>query len=340
LYLSEFLVKLLMFFIPCFLSHVLGVFVIGMTTGYWFADVLALYLSGIGYSVLYFSFFISIMVFCASFTGNAFSRLMSAALVICMPAALIACATAIFSLEANYTQYDSYLMFALRIWSPARILMFFLEAEELNTTALREILGTVLMTLSFLAAGYVIYRRRKSELSGQPVLSKIASALIKYTCMFCAATLMGLIFYLFVDSYIWFCTGSVIGALLIMMFINVILTKSAKQMFQGAAGMGIFSVLFVVFFICFGVDAVGYDRYIPAAASVRSLTVMVDGDVEISDMSEEDEEFYLNFMREYMRVSHNNAPEAAVRYYGDAEEEFTALYLKDMPESKQKDYSM
>ena len=148
--------------------------------------------------------------------------------------------------------------------------MFFLEVEELSTTAVREIIGTLLVTAAFFTAGYLIYRKRKSELSGQPVLSKIAAGLIKYTCMFCAAALFGLIFYVFVDSYIWYCVGAVIGALLIMMLINVILTKSAKQMFQGISGMGIFSVAFVAFFICFGVDAVGYDRYIPSAAMTKS----------------------------------------------------------------------
>jgi len=338
LYIEEILVKLLMFTVPCALTNVLAVCITGLTTGYWYGRVAAMYLGSIGYSVLYFCFFLSIMVFCASFTGNAFSRLMSAGLVVAMPAALVACMVTILEFEANYSRYDHFLNFALKILPPARILMFFLEVEELSTTAVREIFGTLLVTAAFFAAGYFIYRKRKSELSGMPVLSKIASGLIKYTCMFCAAALFGLIFYVFVDSYIWYCVGAVIGALLIMMLINVILTKSAKQMFQGISGMGIFSAAFVVLFICFGVDAIGYDRYIPSAAMTKSLTIEVGGEVTLPVEKEEDEKFYLSSMQRYLKdpgVMESAA--SAVREYSyayDYDELFADYVSDEIPEAE------
>jgi len=314
LYISEILVKLIYFAIPAVITTMLSLFLTGIMSGYWTVVLTHTFFSGLGYSLLYFFFFFSIMIFCATFTGNAFSRLMAAGLVVAMPAALAACINTILEFSAVYSDYDSLLTFAAEIFMPARIIMF-LAGDQLETNALREISGALIAALIFFAAGYLIYRKRKSELSGTPVLSKIAAGLIKYSCMFCAASLFGLIFDAFANTF-WYFIGALIGALLIMMLINVILTKSAKQMFSGLPALGIFSAAFLLFFVLFGLDVIGYDRYIPSPSLIRSMTIDVDGDITLEVENAEDKEYFIEFLREYIDsgkyTQNNEYPTASV----------------------------
>jgi len=349
MYLSEILVKVICYAVPAFVTSALSICVIGVNTGIWHAMVTGILLSGGLYAILYFVFYLSIMVFAASFTGNAFSRLMTAGLVVFMPSALILFVTTILQFNSIYTSYDSLYNLALEFFTPVRIVASFVNAdlivEETSTYISRgwETVGTILAALLFFLAGYLIYRKRRSEQSGLPVLSKIASALIKYTCMFCAAAAFGYIFELFGDGAISYCIGSVIGALLAMMLINVILTKSAKQLFARLPGLGIFCTAFIVGFVLFGVDVVGLDRHIPQASMIRELTMNIDGEVEFVVENEEDEKFYTDMIREYLNGNNDSGyprfsvsaseitvAEKAYPYPGSMSEEETEAYLRDV----------
>ncbi len=350
LYVSEILVKVICYALPAFVTSGLSVCVIGMTVDVWHPAVTGILLSGGLYAILYFVFYLSIMLFAASFTGNAFSRLMTAGLVVFMPSALILFWTTILQYNSVYTSYDSLFSFAAELLTPVRIIASFTNegaffSEETVTYISRgwETVGTIIATLLFFLAGYLIYRKRRSEQSGLPVLSKIASALIKYTCMFCAAAAFGYIFELFGDGAVSYGIGSVIGALLAMMLINVILTKSAKQIFAGLRGLGIFCTAFIVVFILFGVDVVGLDRHIPQASMIRELTMNIDGEVEFVVENEEDEKFYTDMIREYLKGNNDSdypyesvasaeitTQENAYPYPGSMSKEETEAYLRDV----------
>jgi len=321
LYISEIAVKLISFAVPSALSLLVSLYLNGSISGFWDFPIVYMYLTAIGYALLCFLFFFSIMVFASSFTGNPFSRLMSAGLIVAMPSVLILCFVTILEYSAYFTSYDTYLNFALEIFTPARIIMFLTGEGDLNTSAWREIAGFLLASVLFLAAGYAIYRRRKSELSGTPVLSRIASVLIKYSCMFCAAALFSLICHTITDSVIWYCIGAVIGLLLSMMLLNVILTKSSKQMFSGIRGMSIFAAAYIALFVCFGMDVFGIDRHIPSPAMCKDLTVSVDGEVNLTIENKEDREFLLKFLEEYMEDADVYAGSRTYNYdvYAEAE---------------------
>lgn len=309
LYVSEISVKLICFAVPALLSHLLSICLTGVMSAYFTWELCSVYLSSFGYALLYFVFFFSVMIFCASFTGNPFARLMSAGMVVFMPSALIACAVSVLSYSAYYSYYDHILQYALELLMPMRVIARLEDVGDLITPLPGEEIFTVLFALAFFVAGYFIYRKRKSEQSGQPVLSKIAAALIKYTCMFCAAVLCGLMFRSFTDDSLWYCIGAVIGAFLAMMLLNVLLTKSAKNMFSGIPGMGIFSAAFLVFFVLFGVDVIGYDRYIPSETMTHSLSVEVEDYEAIPIEDAEDRAYLLNFLRDFM-----SEPESSYRY--------------------------
>ena len=355
MYVSEILSKVICYAIPAMITPILSVFVTGMITGVWHPAVTSLFISGGAYAILYFTFYLSIMVFAASFTGNAFSRLMTAGLVVFMPAALLLFWTTILQYNAVYTSYDSLYSLAAELCTPIRIVASFINdgmvfSDETLTMVSRgwETVLTVFVSLFFFAAGYLIYRKRKSELSGLPVLSKIASGIIKYTCMFCAAAAFGYMFEVFGDGSISYGIGAVIGALLAMMLINVILTKSAKQIFAGVRGLCIFCVSFIVTFVLFGVDVIGLDRHIPQAPAIDELTLTIDSEVTLTITDDEDQKFYTDAIRAYLKGNPDNVlytgyawgtakeivtTESTAPARGEMTEEVYETYIEDMKRS-------
>ena len=295
LYISESLAKFLCYLIPMCLSVGLSVIIMGIHRE-WNLSVIGIQLSGLICSVIYFLLYFCIMVFAASFTGTAFARIMNAGLVVFLPSAIVLCLTYIWSYNAVYSVHTWATDLALKIFLPARTLMV---AVEESPNVLGELILALIVGLVFWALGLVIYRFRKSELSGTPVISKVASAVIKYACMFCGAVVGGIFFEAIAGGDGWFICGALIGALLCMMLINTILTKSAKQMFRGLPGFGAFCGVFLAVFVLFGVDLVGMDGYVPHAAGIKYITVTT-GDTTFRMEDREDIENLSDAVREYI----------------------------------------
>lgn len=295
LYISESLAKFLCYLIPMCLSVGLSVIIMGIHRE-WNLSVIGIQLSGLICSVIYFLLYFCIMVFAASFTGTAFARIMNAGLVVFLPSAIVLCLTYIWSYNAVYSVHTWATELALKIFLPARTLMV---AVEESPNVLGELILALIVGLVFWALGLVIYRFRKSELSGTPVISKVASAVIKYACMFCGAVVGGIFFEAIAGGDGWFICGALIGALLCMMLINTILTKSAKQMFRGLPGFGAFCGVFLAVFVLFGVDLVGMDGYVPHAAGIKYITVTT-GDTTFRMEDREDIENLSDAVREYI----------------------------------------
>ncbi len=278
LYLEEAAVKFICLAVPLFVSCLIAVPVTGAMVGKWASGYAVQLFRCAGYGTLYFALYFSIMLFAASFTGTGFARILTAGYTVFMPSGVLGCVILVLSMNAVHRTYDGLYELALRLLLPYRTIFTVSELDEKLNAQFSdnawEILLTIGLTLVFLAVGLLIYRRRKSELSGTPVLLPVASGIIKYTGVFCAAVLMGTIFKL-LDG--WFMLGAGIGALLALMVINTILTKSAKQMFAGWKGFLIFLAVFIAFYLVFGLDLVGLDTHVPSSAFIRGGRVAVDG---------------------------------------------------------------
>jgi len=298
LYISESLAKFLCYLIPMCLAVGLSVIIMGIHRA-WNMSVIGIQLSGLICSVVYFLLYFCIMVFAASFTGTAFARIMNAGLVVFLPSAIVLCLTYIWSYNAVYSVHTWATELALKIFLPARTLMVAVEESE---NVLGELILALVVGLAFWVLGLLIYRFRKSELSGTPVISKVASTVIKYACMFCGAVVGGIFFEAIAGGDGWFICGALIGALLCMMLINTILTKSAKQMFRGLPGFGAFCGIFLAVFVLFGVDLVGMDGYVPHAAGIKYITVST-GHTTFRMEDREDIENLSDAVREYIKAN-------------------------------------
>ncbi len=307
LYVYESLTKFVCYVLPLAISTLLSITILGIRVA-WDWWIVGIQLSGFVYSVAYFFLYYCMMVFAASFTGTAFSRILNAGLVVFLPTAILACLAVIFNYRAVYSSYDWMLEVAAKILMPVRTVIV-VVGEAANVPL--ELLLAVGFGLVLWFIGALIYKFRKSELSGTPVISKVAAGVIKYTCMFCASVVGGMFFEAIANGTGWFICGALTGALLSLMLINTILTKSAKQMFRGLPGFGAFCAVFVAVFVLFGMDLVGFDRYVPVPAFVKHVSVSVD-DTTVHLEDKEDVKRLTEAVRAYIKANpkRETAPDA------------------------------
>ncbi len=291
--------KILWFVLPMGAASVLGYFTTGTITGHFEGEVLLLFMKTFLFSVTFFIIFYSIMIFAASFTGTGFARLLAAGMIVFMPWLLITCFALICDFSAHFQSVDWMYDKAIELLLPVRAISVAI-GEQQNT--LWSVLGVLLTSVVFLAAGVLIYKKRPSERSGTPVIFSAARGIMKYATLFAAATVLSIGFELFDGGLVGIVLGALIGALLAMMLMNTILTKSAKSMFIGMKGFVIFCVCFFVIFALFGLDLIGMDTYVPDAAVVRKIDVSLSGsgwfEVEITDR--EDIADVTQMVREYL----------------------------------------
>lgn len=295
LYVYESLTKFVCYLIPFAFSTLLSIIIMGVRV-MWDWWVVGVQLSGFVYTVAYFVLYYCIVVFAASFTGTTFSRILNAGLVVFLPSGILMCLFVIFNYSSLYSNYDLFLETAINILLPVRTVLVTLDEY---TNVAQELLLAVVVGIVLWLLGALIYKFRKSELSGTPVISKVAAGVIKYTCMFCASVVGGMFFEAIASGTGWFICGALIGALLSFMLVNTILTKSAKQMFRGLPGFGVFCAAFLSVFLLVGIDLVGMDRYVPPTSFVKYIHVSVD-DVELDVRDRTDVERLTNAVDTYI----------------------------------------
>ncbi len=282
-YLYEIGAKVLLFVLPLGVSSLLGYLTTVVIAGSLAANAAGMFLSIFFYSVTCFVLFYSIMVFAASFTGSGFGRLLAAGMIVFMPSILCVCLYYICDFSARYSSFDWITDIGERILLPVRAILV-AQGDSDYTNVGWEITGAWLLAAVFFVCGLFIYKKRKSELSGTPVLSAIARGLMKYSTIFVAATLFSMMMEDFADGVVGIYVGGAVGTLLAAILMNTILTKSAKKMFAGVRGLVISFAAFCVIFTVVGFDLFGFDIYVPSPSSVRSVTVDMGGvEVELTD---------------------------------------------------------
>lgn len=281
-YLYEVGAKVLLFVLPMGVSTLLGYLTTVVVAGDLAKNTGVLFLSVFINAVTNFVLYYAILIFAASFTGTGFGRLLTAGMIVFMPSILLSSLYTICDYSARYSSFTWITDIGERIMLPIRSIL--VAQGDKYTNVLWELIGAWLIAAVFLFCGLLIYRKRKSELSGTPVLSKIARGLMKYTTIFVAATLFAMMMEDFADGVVGIFIGGAIGALLAAMLMNTILTKSAKNMFAGVRGLVISFAAFCLIFAVVGFDLIGFDTYIPAPTSVRTVTVQLGGvEVELTD---------------------------------------------------------
>jgi len=244
----------------------------------------------LGIAVLLFFFVYSVMLFAASLVGSDFMRFASGALILFYPLAAYCSLIGGMMLFSYYTRWDYYLEEAFLIRFSPIIRLFAVDMVPLTWYT---VVLTVFFTFVFLFLAVFLYKRRKSECAGTPVIHRVTAGIIKYGVVTVATMLGGLLFYFLYYSFFWLLFGLALGAFFSFMIINSILAKSPKAMFKNLKGLAVFGGCFLVFFIVFVVDIFGFDRYVPKW-NIREITMDV-GEYSFTCDGDEAKEFLVIF---------------------------------------------
>ena len=117
------------------------------------------------------------------------------------------------------------------------LMRYMFNSERLSTV---EAVVGLLLAAAMFAGGYFIYRIRKSERAGTPVVFRPVGEVIKYLLIIMMTLLGGIFFYEVMYSFGWTVFGMVCGALLTFMLTNSVLAKTAKSMFRGWKGLCVY----------------------------------------------------------------------------------------------------
>ncbi len=273
LFFESVVTKFITFAVPLFISLILQIVICLVMAGTGgFGVALRIIGSTFFWSLLYFLLFFSIMIFSAVITGTAFARLMTAGMIVALPALVVACVYLLLDINSTFASYEWLTNIAAELVLPARALRILMPQADPLGSYLFEIILTLLLTSAFFGIGVFLYQKRASEKSETPILYSIVADIIKYVCMFCAAVLLGSISRSMFDTRFSFLIGGLFGAILCMIVLNSIMQKSLAKMFVGIRGLAVFCVIFAALFIVFGVDVFGLDRYVPSDSSILSMT--------------------------------------------------------------------
>ena len=155
--------------------------------------------------------------------------------------------------------------------SPLTRYMF--SSERLNTT---EAVVWLLLAAAMFVGGYFIYRVRKSERAGTPVVFRPVGEVIKYLLIIMMTLLGGIFFYEVMYSFGWTVFGMVCGALLTFMLTNSVLAKTAKSMFRGWKGLCVYGGVCVVTMCVLIFNLFGVNTSIPSESDLARVDVVFD----------------------------------------------------------------
>lgn len=224
---------------------------------------------------VYSTFCLAITTLVGMVTGLTSVTLSLTAVALFIIPASIAVIVLFFSIFCENMWVDFYLSEELlKNYSPA--IRFFTDTSPLTGFEI----GTMLLVSAVMLVGaYFIYMRRKNERAGTPVVFTALGEVIKYVLIFLATLLVGLIFFsIMSESFVWTVFGMLCGALLTFMLTNTILNKTAKAMFKGIKGLGIYAIVITAGMIVLMSNLFGINTSIPKASATSKVMINFKGD--------------------------------------------------------------
>ena len=226
-----------------------------------------------GQMLLAFLFFYTLTVFCGMLCGTSSMLVMLTGLVLGAFPAGLAMVLALISEQTLNIDIGYYFSCNWSWTSPVLRVCYLLR----DPLAWWEVPLILLLTAGLFALTLVIYRRRRVERAGTPVVFYPIERIVKWVVMVLATLALGLLFMALGDgSLFWRFFGFVLGGFLSFLLINTILTKNPKQMFDGWRRMLIYLVVFCVGYVGFMLGVTAIDGMVPK--NVGAVRISIAGE--------------------------------------------------------------
>lgn len=241
-----------------------------------YGEFLVLVLKALMYAVLFFA----ITVFAGMLTGQTYAAIAALVYILGILPALYYTVKAI--VEHSYTFTTDLIPTAwLRFTSPVVRLLY---SEDIPLTV-SGVIVTVVATVAVLVGAYFVYRARRSEMSGSPVvfdkLAEVARCLFFFPLVFFTGVVFDAI-----AGEMWRYIGYVIGALVGTMAANLMLYRNPKLMLRGWKKSIVCFVAFLAVWFTFGMGVISFDRVLPPAGRVEEVEFSIGGETYATDDEE------------------------------------------------------
>lgn len=167
------------------------------------------------------------------------------------------------------------------------------ESDSYYVTAYALVRGSLMILAAYALAGLVIalialllYRTRKSEMTGSTVAFPWATPIFKYGVAFCTAVALGQFLYYFLfGQYRSSGNDSLPGTILCMVaaglvgyFVAEMLIRKSFRVFRaGAKGAVIVSLALVLLGVAMSFDLTGYEKHVPDESEIESVYYTFSG---------------------------------------------------------------
>lgn len=263
-------------FLIAFVANVLISVLILVAKGFGDSMIMGAFLSSAAISAVFFLLALSLTVLACALTGQ---NNASFFLLLCfafLPLVLYFGAINFITFHSEFINVEYFINEVAAARLSIAFRFFFLLSELLPYTLLEGIMSVAVSVL-ILVFAYFIYKNRKAELSGKPIISNILGEVLKYLILFPVSFYAGYAFYLIGgNSPFWLYFGFLAGAFLVFIFFNLFLYRTQKKMFHGFKG---FIIFLLCFLIAFALTYLNVGDSIPEAKSVKSVEVQIRGEV-------------------------------------------------------------
>lgn len=243
-----------------------------------------------GISLLGFFMIYSVTILAGMLCGTSVMRLLMT-LYLCFVAFTYHCAffgtLELFFETFNpsyYIEAEGTTVFILKLVPFVRLFSY----ELIDNISIVDYFFYALGSLAILAGSLALYKARKIEKAGTPIVFDGFAAFFRYSVIIPVTWLGGLFFYALVGDFIWYVIGLILGAFLSFLLLNTILWKNARKMFSGIKGFGVYAAVMLVFFLCIGFDVFGVENYVPKADNVKSVYISLLNQIQEVEFEDRD----------------------------------------------------
>ena len=270
---SHSLLSVCIWFLSAVAANILITLLVFAANGVASGEIIGAFIWAALRAFIYFALVLALMSLCATLAGQTLSQLALLVTVCFLPMCIYLAVVQTVYHSTDYSSFFEVSRFFAYITPFYRLLMEY----EMPYSAL-EFFVTLAVSGAIFVASYFIYKRRKIESAGTPIVHEKFGETLKYLLLIPITFFSGLLFEALGGGDGWLFFGFLFGAFVGLIFINLFLYRNPSRMFASAKGFIIFVVCFLVFFILVGYNVFGHDRYVPNEKNVSKITVQADGD--------------------------------------------------------------
>lgn len=269
-----------LFEIPMLLHFLAGAVLIG-TRGCLNGVVISNLLTNAGIFTTSFLMLYSLVVLAVMMTGNIIVSIMASGVFFFYPSAvrylLNAFCTAYFHTFAG--KYSSPMEWLSHI-SPVERLYRFSEFQRVGNEyqVQNNFVYVLVIAIVMAAIAFFLYKRRPSECAGKALAFSVTGNVIRILIVIPVAMVMGILFTAFtgVNAVAWLYFGTIFGALLAHGFMEVVFQFDIRAALNKKVQLLVSVIISIAVVSVFQFDLMGYDKYIPNADEVKTVSYYIN----------------------------------------------------------------